>query len=162
MKVAPISTQSILAGKAMACFLTSIAVVLLMTLLGLAVGMRPASFPKLLAAAICIAAAFTGVMMVISVLGKTEQSVSGAGTAIILVLAMVGGCMIPAMFLPGFLQSISVISPVRWGILSLEGAIWRDFSWTEMLPSLAVEQAAMNAAAGDDELSPAEIERLQV
>jgi len=138
LQVAPVGTQSILAGKALACFLTSLAVVAAMTLLGVLLGMEPLSYLKMAAAAICVAVAFTGVMMVVSVLGKTEQSVSGAGMAIIMVLAMLGGCMIPAMFLPGFLQTISFVSPVRWAILAIEGAIWRDFSWSEKLPALAV------------------------
>ena len=138
LQVAPITTQSILAGKALACFLTSLAVVALMALFGVSLGMQPASYPKLIVASVCVAVAFTGVMMVVSVLGKTEQSVSGAGMAIIMVLAMLGGCMIPAMFLPGFLQTVSVISPVRWAILAIEGAIWREFSWAEMVSPLCV------------------------
>ena len=138
LKVAPIRPQSILAGKALACFLTSLAVVFLMTVLGTLLGMRPASYLKLAAASVCVATAFTGIMMIIAVIGKTEQGVSGAGMGIILVLAMLGGCMIPAMFLPGLLQSISFVSPVRWAIQAIEGAIWREFSWAEMLPSLSV------------------------
>ena len=138
LQVAPITTQSILAGKALACFLTSLAVVAMMALFGVSLGMQPTSYPKLFVASVCVSVAFTGVMMVVSVLGKTEQSVSGAGMAIIMVLAMLGGCMIPAMFLPGFLQTVSVISPVRWAILAIEGAIWREFSWAEMVSPLCV------------------------
>lgn len=26
-----------------------------------------------------------------------------------------------------------MLSPVRWAILSLEGAIWRDYSWLELV-----------------------------
>lgn len=138
LRVAPISKQSILAGKAMACFLTSLAVIAMMTVFGICLGMQPASYPKLFAASICVAIAFTGIMMMVSVLGKTEQSVSGAGMAIIMLLAMLGGCMIPAMFLPGFLQKISFVSPVRWAIQAIEGAIWREFSWSEMMMPLSV------------------------
>jgi ABC-2 type transport system permease protein len=138
LRVAPISKQSILAGKAMACFLTSLAVMAMMTVFGICLGMQPASYLKLFAASICVAIAFTGIMMVVSVLGKTEQSVSGAGMAIIMLLAMLGGCMIPAMFLPGFLQKISFLSPVRWAIQAIEGAIWREFSWSEMMMPLSV------------------------
>lgn len=138
LQVAPINTQSILAGKALACFLTSLAVVALMVVFGIMLGMKPASYPKLIVASICVSAAFTGIMMIVSVLGKTEQSVSGAGMAIIMVMAMLGGCMIPAMFLPGFLQTVSVISPVKWAIQAIEGAIWREFTWAEMLLPLSI------------------------
>lgn len=41
--------------------------------------------------------------------------------------------MIPVMFMPEFLQQLSIVSPIRWSILAIEGAIWRDFSWAELL-----------------------------
>jgi ABC-2 type transport system permease protein len=41
--------------------------------------------------------------------------------------------MIPVMFMPAFVQKLSVFSPVYWSIRSLEGAIWRDFSWGELM-----------------------------
>jgi len=138
LHVAPVSKFEILAGKATACFLTTLFVIALMTALGLMLGMQPASFPKLLAAALGTAFCFVGIMMVMSVLGKTEQSVSGAGWAINMVMAMLGGCMIPWLFLPKLFKTISIISPVKWAIQSIEGAIWRQYSWVEMFQPLSV------------------------
>ena len=40
--------------------------------------------------------------------------------------------MMPPSFLPSFMQTVSHFSPVKWGILALEGAIWRGFSPSEM------------------------------
>jgi ABC-2 type transport system permease protein len=128
----PLGLQRILLGKALACFLASLFVISLLTLLGFALKMRPESFPKLAVAAVCTAACFVGIMMTVSVLGKTEQSVGGVGWAINLVMAMIGGCMIPVMFMPEFIQRVSILSPVRWSILAIEGAVWRQFSWLEM------------------------------
>jgi ABC-2 type transport system permease protein len=82
----------------------------------------------LVSAAIC----FVGIMMAMSVMGKTEESVAGAGWAILLVMAMLGGGMVPLFFMPGWLRAISSISPVKWGVLALEGAIWREFTVSEM------------------------------
>jgi ABC-2 type transport system permease protein len=53
-------------------------------------------------------------------------------------MAMFGGGMIPLLFMPPFMQTLSNFSPVKWGILSLEGAIWRGFTVAEMLPIVAV------------------------
>ena len=77
-------------------------------------------------------------MMFISTLGKTEQSASGAGMAVLMVMAMLGGGMMPLVFMPAWLQRLSHISPIKWGIYSLEGAIWRDFTAFEMLLPCAV------------------------
>ncbi len=133
LQVSPLSKLQILLGKATACFLAVLFVMIVMVSLGLLLKMQPASFSKLAVAAIATGVCFVGIMMTFAVLGKSEASVSGIGWALNTVMAMIGGCMIPAMFLPGFLQKLSFISPVRWSILAIEGAIWRDFSWQEML-----------------------------
>ena len=80
----------------------------------------------------CVAFCFVGVMMAMANLGKSEEAVGGAGWAVNLLMAMFGGGMIPLAFMPGFLKSMSHFSPVKWGVLSLEGAIWRDFTLSEM------------------------------
>lgn len=138
LQVSPLNKMQILLGKALACFLAVLFVMVIMVALGLMLHMRPASFSKLAAAAVATGICFVGIMMTFAVLGKSEQSVSGIGWAINTVMAMIGGCMIPAMFLPGFLQKLSFISPVRWSLLSIEGAIWRNFSWAEMFLPCAV------------------------
>lgn len=134
----PLSLRQILLGKALACLLASILVIVMLTLLGWLLGMRPESYLKLAVAGVCTAICFSGIMMIVSNLGRSEQSVSGVGWGINLMMAMLGGCMIPVMFMPAFVQQASVISPVRWAILAIEGSVWRSFSWSEMLPACAV------------------------
>ena len=133
LRVAPISKFDIIAGKGLACFMAVVMVIAVMTVLGLVLGMKPQNYLFLVIAAVCISFCFVGIMMSMAVLGKTEQSVSGAGWAINMVMAMLGGCMIPVMFMPSFMRDFSVVSPIKWGILSLEGAIWREFSFAEMV-----------------------------
>mgnify|MGYP006088541001 FL=1 len=133
LQIAPISRSEVLIGKALACFLSVVLVISLMVGLGLLLGMRPGSYPMLALAAFCVASCFVGIMMVMSNLGKTEESVNGAGWAINMVMAMFGGAMIPVMFMPQFMKSLSLLSPVKWGILAMEGAIWREFSLAEMM-----------------------------
>ncbi len=132
LKVAPITQFQILAGKALACFTTVIGVIAFMTILGVALGMRPASYVSLSVAALSVAFCFVGIMMTFAVLGKTEQAVGGVGWVINMIMAMFGGAMIPVMFMPAVIQRFSVLSPIRWGILAIEGAIWRDFEFIEM------------------------------
>jgi ABC-2 type transport system permease protein len=50
-----------------------------------------------------------------------------------MVMAMLGGAMIPVMFMPEIIQKFSVLSPITWAIRAIEGAIWREFSLVEML-----------------------------
>lgn len=133
LMVAPMPRSHILAGKALACFITVCAVVGLMVVLGLFLGMRPNNYLFLVIATICVGFCFVGIMMAMSVIGKSEEAVSGAGWGACVLMAMFGGGMIPLAFMPELLQMFSSISPVKWGILAIEGAIWRQFTFTEML-----------------------------
>ena len=139
LETAPLSRLDVILGKAIACFVTIAAVEILLLLLGVALfGIRPASWLLLAAATLAVAACFVGIMMTIAVLGKTEQSAGGLGWAIMMPLSMFGGGMIPLFVMPAWMQTLSNVSPVKWGILALEGATWRGFSAAEMALPLGV------------------------
>jgi ABC-2 type transport system permease protein len=139
LRLAPISRIQILAGKGLACFIAGTSVCLALMLFGILVfKVQVASYPLLLAAILAAAICFVGIMMLVSVLGKTENSVAGAGWAIMLVMSMTGGGMVPLMFMPSWLATLSNFSPIKWSILALEGAIWRGFGWSEMLTPVAI------------------------
>ncbi len=133
LQVAPLRRFQILGGKALACFLTVICVICVLVALGVWLGMRPRSYPLLLLASLSLSICFVGVMMLMSVAGRSEESVSGAAWGANILMSMFGGGMVPLAFMPGFMRPISNFSPVRWGILAMEGAIWRGFSLQEML-----------------------------
>ncbi len=130
----PLKSYQILGSKALACFLTTISVDIILMLIGIFVfGIKVASYPKLTIGLVIVAGSFVGMMMLLSVLGKSERSASGIGWAVLMVFAMIGGGMIPLFFMPDWLKALSDISPIKWGILALEGAIWRDFTFSELL-----------------------------
>jgi ABC-2 type transport system permease protein len=139
LETSPLSRLDVILGKAIACFVTITAVETLLLVLGVALfGICPASWPLLAAATLAVALCFVGIMMTIAVLGKTEQSAGGLGWAIMMPLSMFGGGMIPLFVMPAWMQTVSNLSPVKWGILALEGATWRGFSAAEMALPLAV------------------------
>ena len=51
---------------------------------------------------------------------------------------MIGGGMILLFFMPDWMKSISIVSPIRWSVLAFEGGIWRDSSLAEMATPLGV------------------------
>jgi len=143
LRLAPISRAQVLAGKGLASFIASIAAVTVVLTLGVVAFHVRVANPLLLAAAIGASAfCFTGVMMVVATLGRTPQSVAGAGWAIMMVMSMTGGGMIPLIAMPAWMQTVSSFSLVKYAVLSVEGAVWRGFGWSEMLPVLAVPLAA--------------------
>ncbi|MFA4985915.1 MAG: ABC transporter permease [Candidatus Brocadiia bacterium] len=139
LRVAPISLTMILAGKAAACFITSVGVatVLIMVSQMPVFGVHVSDPLKLALAMICTALCFVGITMLMSAAGRTEQGVSGMSWGVLMIMAMFGGCTIPLFVMPGWMQMASNFSPVKWGIYAFEGAIWRGFSYAEMaLPCL--------------------------
>ena len=131
--VAPISRTQIVAGKALGCFVAQISVVTLLFVIAyFALGVR-FDLPKLILAAVSSGICFVGIMMFFASLAKTERSVAGITNAFLVMMGMIGGAMIPLFVMPGWMQAVSNFSPVKWAIVAFEGAIWRDFSYAEMM-----------------------------
>ncbi len=139
LRASPLSATQILLGKALACFLAILAMLAILTAVGVAgFGLRPGA-PGLLALAAVVAAfAFTGLMMLLSNLGSTVAAVSGVGWAAMMPLMLFGGGMMPLFLMPAWMQGASSISPIKWAVLAFEGAIWRGFSFAEMLLPLGI------------------------
>jgi ABC-2 type transport system permease protein len=133
LQVAPIGRAQLLLGKGLACFIAGLGVGALLLLIGVvALGVRIVAPGVLLLGVVCAAACFTGIMMLMSVIGKTEGAVSGGSWVIIMPLAMVGGGMIPLVAMPPWMLTASYVSPFRWAILAIEGGVWRDLTLTEV------------------------------
>jgi ABC-2 type transport system permease protein len=139
LRIAPLSLAHLLAGKGLACFLTCMTVTTFLLLLGyFAFGIRLAYPIELFVAMSCTSGCFVGIMMLLATLGKTEQGAAGAGWGILLPLTMIGGGMVPILFLPSWMQKAGIVSPIKWGIMAIEGAVWRGFTWREMLQPCAI------------------------
>lgn len=139
LRLAPVSRAQVLAGKGLACFLAGILVTtVLLTLGAVFFHVRVGNLATLAAALVASTLCFVGLMMLISTLGKEERAVAGAGWAILLLQSMAGGGMIPLIAMPSWMRAVSNFSAVKWGILSVEGAVWRGFTWGEMALPLGI------------------------
>jgi ABC-2 type transport system permease protein len=134
LSMSPLSRWQILCGKALACFSAMLVVQALLYTMGVTLfGVRPGSWPLLGLASLCATVAFCGFMMLVATLGKTEQAASGAAWAIMMPLSMIGGGMVPQIAMPAWMSTAGHVSPVKWTIRAIEGALWRDFTLSEML-----------------------------
>ncbi|MCC7177486.1 MAG: ABC transporter permease [Acidobacteria bacterium] len=139
LAMSPLSRAQILGGKALACLASMVAVQALLYVLGFFVfGVRPASWPLLVMASLSATVAFCGLMMLVATLGTTEQAASGTAWAIMMPLSMVGGGMVPQFLMPGWMLALGNVSPVKWAILAIEGALWRGFTLAEMALPCAI------------------------
>jgi ABC-2 type transport system permease protein len=139
LRMAPITSGQLLAGKALACFTTLFVMQTLLLLIGaIFFGLRVRSPFLLIAAMISTATAFSGVMMLVASLGRSEEAASGAGWALLMPMAMFGGAMIPLFVMPPWMLAMSDASVIKWATLALEGAIWRGFGPLDMLLPCAI------------------------
>lgn len=139
LSTAPITMNHILAGKALACFITSTLVQT--TLLGfgiLVLGVRVLNPMMMVLAVLASSIGMTGIMMLIAGLARTTAAAQGYARAIVLVLAMIGGGTIPVMFMPELLKVVSGVSPFKWVVSAVESAMWRGTGIHDMLLPLGV------------------------
>jgi ABC-2 type transport system permease protein len=151
LRVSPMSPNGILMGKALACFLTCMATEWLLVFVGIAFFHVAVSSWLTMVVVIAVTAfGFSGLMMLLAAGFRTEGGTQGAGRAVLLVLAMVGGGTVPLVFMPPFLRAASNISPFKWAVMAAEGATWRNWGPDEMWLPLAVLAAigAVGLTAG--------------
>ena len=151
LRVSPMSPNGILMGKALACFLTCMATEWLLVFFGVAFFHVAVSSWLAMAVVIAVTAfGFSGLMMLLAAGFRTEGGTQGAGRAVLLVLAMVGGGTVPLVFMPPFLRAASNISPFKWAVMAAEGATWRNWGPDELWMPLAVLAAigAIGLTAG--------------
>lgn len=136
LRAAPIGLSSLLLGKLIACIVACAADAALLVLIArFAFGVRIERFAALPIAIASCAICFGGITVLLGVLGRTEQAVGGASWATLLLFAMIGGAMVPLSVMPSWMRALSDASPVKWGIVALEGATFRGLSLAEVLPA---------------------------
>lgn len=139
LMTAPVSRGMILIGKGLACFIACALVQIMLLLAGAVIFKIQIHQPLAMAFVIVVGSiGFTGLMMLIAGLSRTEGAAQGAGRAVILVLALIGGGSIPIAFMPPFMQTISSVSPFKWETLAIEGALWRGLTLTELALPLGI------------------------
>ena len=139
LQMAPLTRAQILAGKALACFASISGLQVILFAVGVAVfDVRIDSVPLLVMACAAASIGFVGFMMMVAGLGRTEQAASGAGWAMLMPMTLFGGGMMPQFIMPPWMRTVGNLSPVKWAILGMEGAVWRGFSLGEMLGPAAI------------------------
>ncbi len=128
----PLSPFAVLIGKCGACFITSIGASVLLILVMSFRGV-PGNLPLLALAIVAGSFGFTGIMSLIAVLVRSEEGASGMARGALIMLAMIGGGSMPLAFMPAWMEKASSISPFKWAIFAVEGAVWRGFTLQEMM-----------------------------
>lgn len=120
----PISFFMIISSKALIYFLVCIAQFTLMLLMGIyvlplidmpALGIGQ-NIPALILIVAASALAAVGYSIFVGVVATTVNQVSSFGAISVVIMSAIGGIWVPVFAMPGFMRTISIISPLNWGI----------------------------------------------
>jgi ABC-2 type transport system permease protein len=138
--VAPLAPMQILIGKALSCLLAIVGMqAVLVAVARFGFGVIPQRWDLLVLALGCTAFGFVGIMALLAALARRTHSAAGLSWMVLMMLALLGGGMLPLFLMPAWLQVAASASPVAWSLLAIEGAVWRGFGLTELaLPCAAL------------------------
>jgi ABC-2 type transport system permease protein len=120
----PVSPTGLLAGKIAAYVLVCMAQFALMLAVGTFVlpllgtsGLVPGpEFLAVVPIALAAALAAAGYGIMVGTLARSYEQASMFGAVSIVIAAALGGIMVPVYVMPRFMQQVSVVSPLAWGL----------------------------------------------
>ena len=142
----PVTNGSLLLGKVVAHLL----ICMIQFVLMLAVGrfilplfgapvLEPGSAPfALLLVAVSAALAACGYGILVGVVARSYDQAAIFGSVSIVIAAALGGVMVPVYVMPRFMQNLSVISPLGWGLDAFLEIFVRGGNLVSVLPRVAM------------------------
>ncbi|MBN1811434.1 MAG: ABC transporter permease [Anaerolineae bacterium] len=137
--VAPLPKPILLAGKILPYYLVNLIQIAIMfgvahLLFGMAFG-DPAALAVI---SMALAAAATGLGIMIAALGKTDTQIGGLTSLLTLTMSALGGCLMPTFIMPGFLQTLSRFIPHAWAMQGFQDVLVRGYGLAEILPEASI------------------------
>jgi len=135
---APLPRPALLAGKLLPYYLVNLLQVAVMFgvahfVFGMVLG-QPAA---LLAVSLTLAAAATGLGVLVATLGKTQAQSSGLSVRLTLTMSAVGGCMVPTFAMPDFMQALARFTPHGWAMQAFQDVLVRGYGLAGVWPEVA-------------------------
>ena len=136
---APLSKAALLIGKLLPYYVVNLIQIGLMFAVGVFLfGMNPGHVPALILVSMALAAAANGLGLLVAALGKTEAQVNSLSVLLSITLAALGGMMVPAFIMPGFMKTLSLFTPHAWALAGYHDVIIRGLGLREVLPETGV------------------------
>ncbi|HEY52475.1 MAG TPA: ABC-2 transporter permease [Caldilineae bacterium] len=142
---APLPRPALLAGKFLPYYLVNlIQIVAMFGVAYLLFGMTLTQPLALLAVSLAMAAAATGMGVLVATFGKTQTQVSGLSTLLTLTMSAIGGCLVPSFVMPDFVQTLAHFTPHGWAMQGFQNVLVRGYGLAGVWPEVA---ALMSFAA---------------
>jgi len=137
LRVSPLSGPALLLGKLLPYYLVNLAQIAAMFAVGVLVfGVELGDLPGLVAVSLALAAASTGLGLLIAAFGRTEAQVGALAVSSSITLAALGGMMVPAFVTPGVMQRLALCTPHAWALAGYHDVMLRGAGLVTVMPSV--------------------------
>ncbi len=146
LRTNPISYATVLGGKTLVYL--GVSLIQFGLMLGIGVYLFPSiGLPKLdisgKIALLFLVAFFAGLAaiglgLLLGTLAKSQEQSAPFGATFVVILAALGGVWVPVFAMPSFMQTLSKLSPMNWGLEAFYGVFLRNVGLTELLPEITL------------------------
>jgi ABC-2 type transport system permease protein len=137
--VAPLPKPVLLAGKILPYYLVNmIQIGIMFGAAHLLFGMAFGDPLAMIAISMSMAAAATGLGMLVAALGKTDAQIGGLTSLLTLTMSALGGCLMPVYIMPDFLQKLSRFIPHAWAMQGFQDVLVRGYGLAGVLPETCI------------------------
>ena len=142
----PISLRTLMLSKTFTYLVISLLQFTLMVVIGISI-FPLLGLPKLniegkigllLLTAIASGLSAIGLGVLLGALSQTQEQSAPLGATLTVILAAIGGVWIPTFAMPSFMQTLSNISPMNWGLQAFYDILLREASLAIVFPKVAL------------------------
>lgn len=144
LRSTPVSYATILGGKTVVYLCVCLIQFTLMLLVGIflfpAIGLPEVNvtgrLPMLYTVAFFSGLAAIGLGLLLGTIAKTQEQAAPFGATLVVILAALGGVWVPVFVMPKFMQLVSKISPMNWGLEAFYDVFLRNVGFGKILPEI--------------------------
>jgi len=145
LRTQPIPYATVLGGKIIVFLLVSLIQFILMLLLGVylfpLMGLPKLEvtgrIPLLLTVAFFAGLAAIGLGLLLGTIAKSQEQSAPFGATFVVILAAIGGVWVPVFAMPNFMQTLSKLSPMNWGLNAFYDVFLRNVGIGEIIPEIS-------------------------
>lgn len=146
LRTNPVSYATVLGGKTLVYLSVCLIQFSLMLLIGVylfpGIGLPKldvsGKLPLLFIVAAFAGLAAVGLGLLLGTVAKTQEQSAPFGATFVVILAALGGVWVPVFVMPKFMQIISNLSPMNWGLNGFYDVFLRNASVKEILPEIGL------------------------
>ncbi|MCK0188577.1 ABC transporter permease [Arenibacter sp. F20364] len=146
LRTNPVSYLTVLGGKTLVYL--SVCLIQFGLMLGIGVYLFPilglpsldvsGKIPQLFLVAIFAGLAAIGLGLLLGTVAKTQEQSAPFGATFVVILAALGGVWVPVFIMPKFMQTLSNLSPMNWGLNAFYDVFLRDVGIIDLVPELTL------------------------